>query len=407
MKSKCIPSESGTSAPSALLPLIFVLLATGCASQALAADITAIPTPSYASTYANGINDLGQVVGGVVAPSHFPCGPTDYVCGGPVGTPFIYSHGRVTYEGTGCSHDCLDAFTGINNSGEIAGTISSDYYHLGRRTVTMGYLFAGGRRTYMPVISSPGPAGIDYVNSGAAAVNSSGMVVGSSEYLESGDDSPRHAVFYSAGKTTDIGDLTGSGYTQKQSFGNAINDRGQIAGMSDTTSGAQHAFLYSNGKMSDLGSLGGNSAALGINDAGEIIGDSFLADGSQHAFLKGKGGMVDLGTLGGTYSRAKGINANGEIVGNSSLQNTQQDAFLYLNGAMIDLNSLLPDNSGWQLEDATAINNNGVIVGDGTYNGQERAFILYTTPEPAPVALLGMGIVCLGLIRRRSNRHSS
>jgi hypothetical protein len=74
---------------------------------------------------------------------------------------------------------------------------------------------------------------------------------------------------------------------------------------------------------------------------------------------------------------------------------------------MIDLNSLLPDNSGWQLEDATAINNNGVIVGDGTYNGQERAFILYTTPEPAPVALLGMGIVCLGLIRRRSNRHSS
>jgi hypothetical protein len=43
-----------TSALFALLPLIFVLLAIGSASQALAADITAIPTPSYASTYASG-----------------------------------------------------------------------------------------------------------------------------------------------------------------------------------------------------------------------------------------------------------------------------------------------------------------------------------------------------------------
>ena len=43
------------------------------ASEALAADITAIPTPSYASTYASGINDLGYLVGGVVAPHSNSC----------------------------------------------------------------------------------------------------------------------------------------------------------------------------------------------------------------------------------------------------------------------------------------------------------------------------------------------
>ncbi|HEX4770846.1 MAG TPA: hypothetical protein VH351_08465 [Bryobacteraceae bacterium] len=396
-----------------LLSLI-VLVAAGSASQALAADITAIPTPSYASTYASGINDLGQVVGGVMATHSGSCPPPEIsICTFPVGTAFIYSHGRVTYEGDGCdTYDCFgNGFSAINNSGQSVGIASGQatFYH-GVGTWERAFLFSGGRSTGIPPIES----GLFADFNEASAINASGMVVGASDYTGI-PFSPQHAFLYSGGQTTDLGDLAGGNYEGTQSVANAINDRGQIAGVSDTKSGAQHAFLYSNGKMSDLGSLGGNSTALGINNAGEIVGTAgnraFIVilnplsvprnlNGANTApdqawiYLNGK--MIDIGD-----GAAQAINQAGEVVGTSD-----GFAFLYVNGKMIDLNSLLPENSGWQVQDATAINNYGVVVGEGTYNGQERAFVLYTTPEPVPPALLGIGIVCLGLLRKRSHQHS-
>ncbi len=51
-------------------------------------------------------------------------------------------------------------------------------------------------------------------------------------------------------------------------------------------------------------------------------------------------------------------------------------AFLYRNATMTDLNSLIPRKSGWNLLFAYGINENGQIVGYGTFNGQSRAFLL-------------------------------
>ena len=56
-------------------------------------------------------------------------------------------------------------------------------------------------------------------------------------------------------------------------------------------------------------------------------------------------------------------------------------AFQWQNGTMTDLNDLLPSGSGWVLNWAYALNNGGVIVGDGTFNGAPRAFRLTITPE--------------------------
>ncbi len=46
---------------------------------------------------------------------------------------------------------------------------------------------------------------------------------------------------------------------------------------------------------------------------------------------------------------------------------------------MLDLNHLIPANSGWLLQFANAINDQGQIAGYGTLNGQTEAFLL--TPQ--------------------------
>ena len=54
---------------------------------------------------------------------------------------------------------------------------------------------------------------------------------------------------------------------------------------------------------------------------------------------------------------------------------------LYSNGATQSLLSLLPVSSGWSNLNATGINDSGQIVGQGTFDGQQVAFLM--TPDAA------------------------
>ena len=81
--------------------------------------------------------------------------------------------------------------------------------------------------------------------------------------------------------------------------------------------------------------------------------------------------VEDLGTLGGSRSWASAINDSGQVVGYSYLAGDQNyHAFLYnsTNG-MKDLNDLIPADSGWTIEEATAINSNGQIAANGWPDG--------------------------------------
>jgi probable HAF family extracellular repeat protein len=200
---------------------------------------------------------------------------------------------------------------------------------------------------------------------------------------------------YSDGLMRDLGCLSDpSQGSESHAF--AINNSGQIVGLTQVAAGTYHAFLWDNGVMRDLGTLGGqHSWAQGINDAGQIVGYSLMVPGSytQHAFLWEDGMMHDLGTLGGDSSSANGINAAGQIVGNAATALDGGHAFLYSGGTMVDLNSLLPPGTGWVLQDARAINDRGQIAGVGSVNGTTRAFVmsppglLPLTPPPAPTEL--------------------
>jgi len=150
---------------------------------------------------------------------------------------------------------------------------------------------------------------------------------------------------------TDLGGLDAA--TSAPAMG--INNAGQIVGKS-----ADHAFLWEHGKMTDLGTLGGNvSSANAINDRGEIVGESETATGELHAFLWQRRSMTDLG-IAGEISSAHGINNRGEIVGATFAKDVRGGAVLWQNGQRQPLGDLGPSGSG---STAMAINNRGEIAG--------------------------------------------
>jgi probable HAF family extracellular repeat protein len=199
--------------------------------------------------------------------------------------------------------------------------------------------------------------------SDAVAINDAGQVVGVSE-TASGQ---LHGFLWHNGMMTDLGTLGGS-----FSAAVAINDAGQVVGVSQIASGQFHGFLWHNGVMTDLGTLGGSdTVAVAINASGQVVGRSVAADGHLHGFLWHNGVMTDLGTLGGSFSAAVALNKGGQVVGVSETANFELHGFLWQNGVMTDLGT-----PGGAFSEATAINAAGQVVGQSrTASGEDHAFL--------------------------------
>ena len=92
----------------------------------------------------------------------------------------------------------------------------------------------------------------------------------------------------------------------------------------------------------------------------------------------------NLGTVpGDRCSVAQSINNLGQVVGNAGDRHGSVDAFLSEHGSTINLNSLIAP-SALHLQQATAINNRGEIIGLGVLpNGKQRAYVLIPHTEPA------------------------
>lgn len=205
-------------------------------------------------------------------------------------------------------------------------------------------------------------------------INDAGMVVGCASSAINGLGWVDRACIYSNGTLITLATLGGS-----FSYAYDVNGANQIVGMSYTTGEAgRHACLWQNNQPLDLGTLGGaNSQACAINNAGQVVGVSDTSAGNPHAFLYtvNSSGQVtaraDLGELGGGWSYAYGINGLGEVVGTSNSR-----AFYWKQGSPFDLNKRIPITSGWVLNSAMDINDNGEIVGLGWYHGWPHAFLL-------------------------------
>lgn len=176
---------------------------------------------------------------------------------------------------------------------------------------------------------------------------------------------------------TDLGTLSPNS-AQTFSAATALNDLGQVVGVSLTPGGAQHAFVWSaQGGMVDLGDLPGgdnHSSAAAINNAGTLTGSSSVAYAVQgfHAFRWSAGAsLVDLGAKpnNGYYSQGLGINSAGTIVGYTGPASSTTAYAFAEGGAM----TLLSKATGSATQ-ANAINDNALIAGfTQKSNGSTRA----------------------------------
>jgi len=272
---------------------------------------------------------------------------------------------------------------GINDLGQVVGQAETsaantedfcgfNAYGFPSKTACGPFLWQDAKMTALPTLGGP--------NGVANAVNNQGLVAGFAENLTRDSVCPVYEfkpVTWNQGKIQQLplptGDVVGAAL--------ALNDQGQAVGISGTCLPFDpnlglymrdtHAVLWQNGTVTDLGNLGGDGGfggnhACAINNYGEVVGHSDLAgDIAFHGYLWTKAtGMKDIGTLSGDFaSLALGINDTGVVVGASIDPNFNTRAFLWENGVMTDLNNLIPGNSALYLVQAKSINASGQITG--------------------------------------------
>ncbi len=326
--------------------------------------VTDLGTLGGSSSTATAINSSGEIVG------------YSLISGDVAMHAFLYANGSMQDLGT-LGGPNSGAY-GINNSGQIVGASDTD-----SAGDEHAFLYSNGSMQELPILGGS-CGGFSFANS----INNVGQIVGTSSrgcsYV------PYHGFLYTVATSTmtDLGVISG-----RDSIARAITDAGVIAGESDAdNASATHVALWVNGALTDTGAYGG---AMGMNSSNQIVGwGSVPPIATEQAFLYSNGTDTGLGTLGGT-AFGMGINDSGIVVGLScgndcpvapvDYGNPAAHAFLY-NGTLYDLTTLLTGSPGWTMYNAYAIDDQGRIVGTGTFNGQQHAVLLTPVATNPPVA---------------------
>jgi probable HAF family extracellular repeat protein len=300
--------------------------------------------------------------------SQVDLGPVEAV--GPVnnrGQVIVTNGGGRTYLRTGAAVEPLEyrgrpiRVTALNDSGVVVGWVSTSERNTSVR-------WERGK-----AIELASPRGEDSVN--PVAVNARGQVLLQLLHFDV-TDLRAWGYLWDNGKLTQIGPSTGAftGVT-------ALNDRGEVAGASQTMDGATEGppkgFRWDRARgFTPVGALPGadNSIPFAIDNAGQVAGRSSLPDGSDRGFRWQGGRLIDIGTLGGrgtdVAQTPKAMNASGAIVGLSATKapDASYQPFVWAAGRITALGQIAGPS-------VLGINDRGlVVVSSGAANGVEKGY---------------------------------
>jgi probable HAF family extracellular repeat protein len=331
-------------------------VATSAAAATTTYTITDLGSLGGGVTHGLAINVSGQVTGDSVLSQlvQVPCPPQKY--GGPQKCfahpdhAFVWSNGTMTDLGTLGGN--FSQGVAINGSGEVVGSSAGKNPGPGSAFLSNGHS--------MKALSAPAVA---------YGINDSGQIVGQcrdSMLLQS------YACVVSNGAITalpesnpDIECLYINTIPPLIPAAVAINNNGQVLGNCFESAGGL-AVVWTNDTPTVLPTLGGGSSSgTAISSNGQVAGTSQTSTGAEDGFVWSNGTITDLGS---SFSPAA-VNDSGVIVGGQ---------FVYSNGTLQNLNTLIPAGSGYQIQNATGINDNGQIVAnaDDTATGQTHALLL-------------------------------
>ena len=290
------------------------------------------------------------------------------------GRAVIGIYGRNIDLGTLGGDNSWTNYGGINDRGEAVGMAETsvpdpdgeDMCAFGTKKTCRGFLWRHGQITALPTLGGN--------NGQAAAINNRGQIVGISETTVPDSGCPPIKqpgttilpVMWEKGEIRALPTLPG----EPDGFVQGLNDQGQAVGATGTcTSFAIHAVLWENDhafQLADLGHTG--SDAYAINDYGQAVGYVSTTDGSTivaSLWQNGAHGAVtNLGILPGDGAAfATGINNRTQVVGSTFNSQGWSRGFIWQDNLMTDLNTLISKNSNFYIIAASNINQRGQISG--------------------------------------------
>jgi len=352
--------------------------------------------PGGSFSYGNAVNNSGQVAG------QSNSNPSGSSTGGNQQAT-LYSGGVLS-----SLNSAQSSANAINAGGQITGI--ADTSTPGGVSVNQAYIYSSlngvGTTTYLPSFGGNFSEGY--------GINNSGEVVGSSAAA----DQSNRAFLYSNSNLIDVDKILGGGTNFNNSVASGISNDGKITG----TVYNDYAYTYDSktGAVNFLSSLrdssptdpnyGFGSFGNSINDSGQVTGYNITSIGNEHAVLYASDGtLTDLtpNLADNVSSFGNSINASGQVVGEivPGAPLTNSNAFLFSNGVLTDLNTLIAPGSGFDLLDATGISDNGLITGFGFSNGHTQGYLLTPVPEAATSVSLGMGVLCLSALLLRARKR--